>query len=100
MKVPIACSLPDDAARGQVGEWHELLATSVAVDRTSPTEVSVRLRAEPSLLVAAIQLAQREKACCPFFDFTLRIEAEAFILHVNAPEDAARLLDGFTGESS
>ncbi len=95
MKVPIACSLADDAARDQLGEWHDLLATSVAVDRASPTEVSIRLCDDPSLLVVAIQLAQREKSCCPFFDFMLRIEAEAFILQINVPEDAAPLLDGF-----
>ncbi len=101
MEVPIACSLADSAAQQQLEEWHRLLATAaVAIDRVSPTELSARLPDVPELVAATLRLAQREKACCPFFDFTLQIEAEAIVLHIRVPEDAAALLDDFVGQDS
>jgi hypothetical protein len=44
---------------------------------------------------ALIRLAQREKACCPFFDFAIRIEAETIALRISVPEDGAALLGHF-----
>ena len=89
MDIPVACSLTDAAARAQLEEWHRLLGAAVAsADQVSPAELSLRLRDDLDQLRALITLAQREKACCPFFDFTIRIEAEAVRLHVCVPEDA------------
>ncbi len=96
MDVPVACGLTDGAARAQIEEWHELLAASViAADRVSPVELSLLLTDDLDRLKAIIGLARREKACCPFFDFSFRIEAHAVSLHIRVPEDAATLLDGF-----
>jgi hypothetical protein len=39
-------------------------------------------------------LAQREKACCPFFEFSLDIGAESLCLRLRVPDDAAPVLDG------
>jgi hypothetical protein len=92
MDVPIAYGLSGTAARAQLGEWRTLLATSaVATDRVSAAELSVCLRDDPGQIQAVIRLAQREKACCPFFDFGIR--AEAITLHISVPEDAAWVLD-------
>lgn len=94
--VPVACRLPLSSARTQMDEWRTLLATqAVAADRVSPTEISLRLRADLDQIGALIRLAQREKACCPFFDFAIRIEAETITLRVCVPEDGAALLDHF-----
>jgi hypothetical protein len=94
----IACSLTPSAARGQLDEWRDLLAASVtAVERVSPTELALRLDDRLGQLVAVTRLAQREKACCPFFDFTIGIGAEAVTLHVTAPQEAAALLDALAG---
>jgi hypothetical protein len=96
MSTPIACSLTQTAARSQLAEWHGLLASSVvAVDRVSPAELSLRLEPELNQLDALVRLAQREKACCPFFSFALRIETDAVTLQVCVPDDAAGLLDDF-----
>ena len=60
------------------------------------SEGSARLRLEAGddgLLVAA-DLARREKACCPFFEFRLVLYPEAVWLEVEAPGDAAAILDG------
>jgi hypothetical protein len=95
--VPIACSLTTTAARSQLDEWRELLATMAdAAERVSPTELSLRLRDDRlDQIDAVVRLAQREKACCPFFDFAIRIEADTVTLRISGPADAASLLDNF-----
>ncbi len=96
VKIPIACSLTDSAATSQIGEWQAVLAaTTVAHQRLSPTELSLELRDDLAQLEEIVRLAQREKACCPFFDFALRIEADAISLTISVPADAASLLDHF-----
>jgi hypothetical protein len=94
--VPIACNLTESAAGSQLEEWRTLLAASVdAVDRVSSTELVLRLGDDPAGLMAIIRLAQREKACCAFFEFALRIEADSVALQVSVPEDATSMLDDF-----
>jgi hypothetical protein len=96
MRIPIACTLSDTAARGQLEEWRTVLASpTVTRRRRSPTEVAVGLPGGFDQLEAVVRLAQREKACCPFFDFALQIEADAVTLVVSVPEEAAPLLDHF-----
>lgn len=95
MAVPIACTLSETAARSQLTEWRDVLAaTVVSADRVSPTEVSLRLRDDLSNLEALVRLAQREKACCAFFDFALHVQADAVSLGVSVPEGAISILDG------
>lgn len=95
--VPIACSLAAPAARSQLDEWRALLATaSVAAERVSPARLSLRLRDDLDQVGTVISLAQREKACCPFFDFTIEIEADRVTLHISVPADAAGILDSFS----
>ena len=89
---PIACHLDVAAARAQLHEWQELLADdAVTAERGSPSELSVHFDA--SRLAAVVELAQREKACCPFFDFSLGIDADALVLRVAVPSEAAAVLD-------
>jgi hypothetical protein len=74
-----------------------LLGTqAVAADRVSPTELALRLRDDLDQIGAIIRLAQREKACCPFFDFAIQIEAETITLRITVPQDGAALLDHFS----
>jgi hypothetical protein len=76
-------------------EWRALLSdAAVAAERPAPTEVVVRLR-DGAPVAALVDLARREKACCPFFDFSLLVEADALTLRVGVPDEAAALLDGF-----
>ncbi len=92
----MACNLDDQAAVTQLEEWRAFLAgPTVTRQRVSPTELALRLAEGPAQLEKVVRLAQREKACCPFFDFTLRIGAEALILTISVPEEAAMLLDQF-----
>ena len=93
-QVPIACSLTADDAGARVEEWRHFLNHRVV--EIARGEGSARLRledGEDTLLVAA-DLARREKACCPFFEFRLVLLPEAAWLEVEAPDDAAAMLDG------
>jgi hypothetical protein len=96
MQVPIACSLTSNAARSQLEEWRDLLIrSSTARERTSATELAFRLNQDLSQLTELVRLAQREKACCAFFDFTIRIDADQVTLCVSVPPDASEILDDF-----
>ena len=56
--IQIACSLTETDAQAQLGEWRNLLATSVdGVDQISPTELSLRLHNDLATLDALIRLA-------------------------------------------
>lgn len=93
--VPIACGLAEPAARSQFDEWRDLLRTVVtATDRRSPTVVAFRL-GDTSALSGLVELAQRELACCPFLDFSVRIEPHDAWLELSAPPEAAEVLDAF-----
>jgi hypothetical protein len=46
-----------------------------------------------------VSLAQREKACCQFFDFTFEVEADSIALVIEVPGDAAPVLDEFAALS-
>jgi hypothetical protein len=48
----------------------------------------------PEADIASIAaLAQREKACCPFFTFTIEISADDLTLVVEVPDDAIEVLN-------
>ncbi|HWE56279.1 MAG TPA: hypothetical protein VG435_12250 [Acidimicrobiales bacterium] len=94
VRVPIACSLDAEIAHLQLNEWHILVRrTSATVSRVSARELTMTLPDDPEMVSGVLALAQREKRCCPFFDLTVRIDADALTLHVVVPEDAGSLLD-------
>ncbi len=96
MGVPVACNLTQEAARSQLGEWHELLAEAItSADRVSPTELALRLRDDLVKVGDLLRLARREQACCPFFEVNLRVKADGVTLLIGVPDDAAPILDQF-----
>jgi hypothetical protein len=48
----------------------------------------------------AVHLAQREKACCPFFEFRLELEADRILLRIEVPADGADALDALVGPTA
>ena len=57
--------------------------------------MSLRLGNDLAHLEAFARLAQREKACRPFFGLTIQNEAGSLALPITVPEDAAWLLGEF-----
>ena len=96
MRVPIACSLDATAARSQVDEWRLVIGRAVAeIERSSPTKVTMTLKEDLVGLTDLVLLAQREKACCGFFEFDLAIDADCARFRVSVPEEARDVLDEF-----
>ena len=97
-RIPIACTLTVDDAQDRVEEWRTFFAAHTdGVDVRSPTEAAMRLRPGDDALVAAADLAGREKACCPFFTFSIGLTEDARWLQVAVPEGAAPALSGLVG---
>ncbi len=95
-QVPIACSLSSEGAVTRVDEWQRLLRELVdEVVRSGPV-ARLRLKDRDDAVLAAVDLARREKECCPFFEFRLVLLPEAVWLEMAAPEEAGVMLEGLT----
>ena len=92
-RVPIACSLSHEDAGVRVDEWRQFVNRRVVEVARSERSARLRLEDGSDALLVATDLARREKACCPFFDFRLEILPEAIWLEVEAPLEAAAILD-------
>jgi hypothetical protein len=93
--VPIACSLSAGAAGDRVREWRTFLSGSVVSTERRGNVLRLGLVVSDGVLGNAADLAAREKACCPFFDFAIEIEPGARTLRVEVPEEASQALDDF-----
>ena len=93
MEVPVACSLSSGEGRDRVEEWRHLFVTSIEAAETIGTD-RLRLRLAPSagVLEQVVELARREKTCCPFFDFSIAIQTAGCWLVVEVPTGAEPVL--------
>jgi hypothetical protein len=96
VRIPIACTLAATDAESRVDEWREFLATSTtANERLSGHQLRVKLAPIPGVLAATVDLAQREKACCAFFEFSIDVAADQLWLRVTVPLEASSVLEDF-----
>lgn len=95
-RVPITCTLTADDTTTRVDEWRQLLESSVVEVMRTDTSARLVLMGGDDAILAAIDLARREKACCAFFEFRLVLLPDAVWLEVEAPPEAAAILDGIT----
>jgi len=90
-KVPIACTLTVDAAVDRVAEWKELLSTAVdRVDHDANHATLTMLGTKD--LVAVTELAERERLCCSFFQFSIEVDETETRLHIVVPSEAEPIL--------
>jgi hypothetical protein len=102
MSVPIACSLELARAKSQLDEWQRLRRVLDQVERVSPRRLELVLLRDADV-TSVVDLAQREKACCPFFTFTIEIASDHLVLVIEVPDDAVEVLDDlvpFTDQAS
>ena len=98
MKQPIACSLDAPDAASQIDEWRQVLdALVTAVEWVDPTHVRMPLRGDAGAVATLVALAQREAACCPFFRFSIDVDADGLAFTASVPADAAPILEQFAG---
>jgi len=99
-RVPIACTLSADDATERGAEWRDFVSRNVVgVVRPAPSQARLRLRPGDEVVLAAVDLARREKACCAFFGLSIEPQPAANWLVIEAPEDAAPLLDQLLGSA-
>jgi hypothetical protein len=92
VKVPISCSLEPAEAKSQLDEWQQLRRVLRQVKRVSPRRLELFLLPEADV-ASLVALAQKEKACCPFFAFTIEIAADHLVFVLAVPADAIGILD-------
>jgi hypothetical protein len=92
---PIACSLDAASFRERAREWRAFVASSVVSVDSDETDVRLELRRSDAALTAAVDLAQREKRCCAFFDVSIVLEAERRTLVLSVPDGAEEVLASF-----
>jgi hypothetical protein len=96
VRIPIACTLTTADAESRVDEWRDFLASSTTTsERLSGHQLRVQLAPAPGVLEAAVDLAQREKTCCAFFDFAIDVATDQLWLRVAVPPEASGILDDF-----
>jgi hypothetical protein len=72
-----------------------LVAASVTAVEAGDTMVRLRLRDSDTALTTAAALAQREKACCAFFEVSIALEADRRTLVLVVPDGAEEALAAF-----
>ncbi|MBG0567332.1 hypothetical protein [Actinoplanes aureus] len=71
--IPIVCDLTNarDTAEERMAEYGRLFAQSLAGRERTGQRVRLRFRADDGVEAWVRDLAAREKACCPFYDFRI-----------------------------
>jgi hypothetical protein len=93
-RVPIACTLTEEAAVDRVDEWRQFLGASVvATEKSDPASARLLLDGGDDVLLRAVDLAEREKDCCAFFDFGVDLDERGRWLTIGVPADAAPILE-------
>ena len=85
-----ACTLGEHDLRRRLADWQRVLALAV---RKEHKDEQVRVDFEPGAEVAAelARLSAAETECCPFFEFSLDITANAVVLTVDGAGNAAEV---------
>jgi hypothetical protein len=92
---PIACSLDAGEFTDRMGQWQALVASSVCTLEADATTVRLVLDGSDGALLRAAALGQLEKACCPFFDVSIDLAADACTLTLGVPDGAEDVLATF-----
>ena len=98
MNVPITCSLGEQARARRVEDWRTA-ATFVVAREPVDGGLRLGLRAEAPLGSLA-ELAAAEQACCPFFAFSLTIDARGPALEVRALAEGLAMVESLFGPST
>jgi hypothetical protein len=95
-EAPIACTLGADVMPARLAEWRNL---GTHVLDHSDTDDGVALRFDDTVSAGEIaDLAARERKCCAFFSFTIRITGDGTTLEVGAPDGARSLIDALVDQ--
>jgi len=88
-KPRVVCDMsgaPDTPAE-RAAEYRRLFAQALTGRERSEAGIRFRFRADPGVADWVRDLANREKACCPFFNFTVTAENEEVRWDVSVIDD-------------
>lgn len=92
---PEACTLPTAEQPLRVAEFDALFAeTLVRAERVSPTHARLDLSGPAGTADRVRDLAERETACCSFFDFTVADTDSGVSVDIRVPDPRADVLAG------
>lgn len=91
-KIPIACTLTADAAVDRLAEWRGAFSTLVQKVDLDENHATLTLLGGREALLTIADLAEREKACCSFFEFSIELQGLDTRLHVDVPSEADEIL--------
>ena len=96
---PTACDMTGapDTAQQRMAEYGRLFAQALTGRERTGAGVRLRFRAADGVQAWVRDLAAREKACCPFFDFHIGTDGGEVRWDVSVPDDdvARAVLDEF-----
>jgi hypothetical protein len=90
--VPIACTLTPAGAARRVAEWSDFLSSAVEKVDQDRYQAVLTLKSDAEVLVAGTILAEREKACCSFFVFSVAVDRIGTRLLIEVPPEAEPVL--------
>lgn len=96
-RIPIACTLEEEAMPDRLDDWRRLLGQATSRE---PIDGGARVRfasADPAFAGELAALAAAEQSCCAFFRFAVVIEDGTLALEVRAPEEGAAVVAALVG---
>jgi hypothetical protein len=84
---PIACSLAQADLANRQDRWLQLWRRAAVNAVTTSTGLRLLFRAAPGVEAELSQLAELERDCCAFADWSVRARGTELVLDVTAPTD-------------
>jgi hypothetical protein len=93
-ELPIACSLPAEAAADRLNTFAQLAHDALTGAGRMPAGIELRFRGSQRVEQALLAFMEAERQCCPFLDFELTRGSE-LRLWIGGPQAAEPVLDAF-----
>ncbi len=84
--IPIACTLTDVEARGQILEWGDLRTRSRGIASIAG---GIQMTFPASMIDEVEGLARRERACCSFLDIRTEVRGDRLTLQITSDDPEA-----------
>jgi hypothetical protein len=91
-EVPIACTLNGDEVVHRLVEWKAVLSRVVGSADYHENGATLTLLGGSEPLLTITDLAEREKACCSFFLFSIELDGVETRLHIDVLPEAEPVL--------
>jgi len=88
-RTPIVCDMTGapDTAEERMAEWGRVIEAAYLHRERAGASIALRFRADDGIDAWVRDLSAREKACCPFLDFTVTVERAEVRWEVTVADD-------------